>query len=280
MVMGSRGNTTAELENIVENLHKSDNRSAYEIKRNVANQNQAEEDTDVTQDDDSREYGESKGDKKQHRANKVQRTEKSNTSICSSNVGESSESSCADSSDHNYDQTCSADDGNHKPTEIENIEGFMNIQKHSSWEVVSDKSTRVEAQGLKKARSQKGNIMSKKHKSQGRGVQNPKNAQNGHQLEQRQADDEKKHRIGDADDREESPSRRKRIRRVNEVEESHATDNIIQIMKFIRRMALLPDERLMQNLKHGFPLHAQNTILTGFRIIEWFQATESDMEEQ
>ncbi|KAI8299563.1 hypothetical protein K4K59_002168 [Colletotrichum sp. SAR11_240] len=94
----------------------------------------------------------------------------------------------------------------------------------------------------------------------------------------------KKHRRGDADetngDREESLSRRKRIERDNELDASPATDNIIQIIKFIRRMALLPDERLMQNLQHGFPLHAQNTILTGFRIIEWFQATESDMEEQ
>ncbi|KAF4830381.1 hypothetical protein CGCTS75_v005955 [Colletotrichum tropicale] len=203
--------------------------------------------------------------------------EKSNTSICSSNIGESSKSSDADPSDCNYDKTCSVDDGNHKPTEIENFEGFMNIQRHSSWEVVSDKSTRVEARGLKRARSQEKGNADEKHRSDGRKIRKIKRSKNGNQAEQHQVRDEMRHRRGDANEMdgglEDSPNGD------NGVEESPSNDRIIQIMKFIRRMALLPDERLMQNLQHGFPLHAQDTILAGFRIIEWFQGTGSEMED-
>ncbi|KAF4851171.1 hypothetical protein CGCSCA4_v003538 [Colletotrichum siamense] len=244
--MGSRGNITAELENTFENLHKSEDRSANETKRDVANQNQAEENTDGIQDDESREYGESEGDKELHRANKVQRIEKSNTSICSSNVGESSESSGADSSDRNYDKKCSVDDGNHEPTEIENMEGFMNIQRHSSWEVVSDKSTWVEARGLKRARSQEKGNADEKHRSDGKKSRNIRKSKNGNQAEQNQVRDDMKHRRGDANEidggLEDSPNGD------NEVKESSSNDKIIQIMKFIRRMAPLPHERLMLNL--------------------------------
>ncbi|KAI8151389.1 hypothetical protein K4K49_009366 [Colletotrichum sp. SAR 10_70] len=275
--MGSRGNITAKLENTFENLQKSEDRSANETKRDVANQNHAEKNADDIQDDESREYGESEGHKEQHRAQKVQRMEKSNTSTCSSCVDESSRSSYTDASDRNYDKICSADDGNHEPTEIENIEAFMNIQRHSSWGMVSDKSTRVEARGLKRARSQEKGNADEKHRSDGKKSRNIKKSKNGNQAEQRQVGDEMTHRRGDADEMdgglENSPNGD------NEVKESSSNDKIIQIMKFIRRMAPLPDERLMLNLQHGFPPHAQETILTGFRIIEWFQGTGSEMED-
>ncbi|KAH0421866.1 hypothetical protein CcaCcLH18_13179 [Colletotrichum camelliae] len=281
--MSSREKRTAELENFSENLRNSDDTSADEIDKETVDRIQAEGDDEPSEDEESREYGGFAGAQKQQRAMKVQRVFTSTRKGCGSSVGDSSESSCVDSSNRNHDGECSSDESDVEITEIENGEDSMDdVKKESSWEVVSDNSSKVEIGNLKRARSQRQDSTSKKHGNLGQRKRNPKKSKNEDQPEQRE-NNRSKRRRGDADeldsDREESPNGRKRSRRDNEADESPAADNIIQIMKFIRRMALLSDERLMQNLQHGFPLHAQDTILAGFRIIEWFQGTESDLED-
>ncbi|KAI8261471.1 hypothetical protein K4K58_001275 [Colletotrichum sp. SAR11_239] len=281
--MSSRKSRTEELENSLEDLRGSDDAFPDGVGKGILEKKRVEEDNASAQNIDFLKDGEAERGKKQQRTNKIRKMGEGNRNSYSFNVGDYSESSYVDSSNRGYDGRFSADDNDAGTTEIENGEEFICINKDGTIEVINDKLPKVEIRNVKSAKSQKGNNTSKKHRIQGREVQNPKKAQNGHQLEQRQADDKKKRRRGDADDldgnREDSPNRDKRIRRDNEVKESSSNDKIIQIMKFIRRMALLPDERLMQNLQHGFPLHAQDTVLAGFRIIEWFQGTGSEMED-
>ncbi|KAH9243286.1 hypothetical protein K456DRAFT_28611 [Colletotrichum gloeosporioides 23] len=226
---------------------------------------------------------ESRKDKREQRIKKLRATEKSDTNIRSYNVRDFSEPPSADSGNRNYDGGCSTDESGMKPTDVEKEEGCMDVKKDRSRGVVSDKSPKVETRNLKRARSQQQDHTSKKHWSHRKESRNTEESKNEHRSEQREVDDEKKRRRGDADEldsnREESTNGRKRTKREDKAEVPPDTDNITQIMKFIRRMALLSDERLMQNLQHGFPLHAQDTILAGFRIIEWFQGTESDLED-
>ncbi|EQB53314.1 hypothetical protein CGLO_06972 [Colletotrichum gloeosporioides Cg-14] len=239
--------------------------------------------TDESSDEHTERDNKCQKGKREQRINKLRETEKSDTNIRSYNVSDFSESPSADSGSRNYDGGCSADESGTKPIDIENDEGCMDVKKDRSWGVVSDKSPKVGTRNLERARSQQQDHTSKKHWGRRKDNRNTEESKNEHRPEQREVDDEKKRRRGDADEsdsnREESPNGHKRTRREDKVEAPPGTDNITQIMKFIRQMALLSDERLLQNLQHGFPMHAQDTILAGFRIIEWFQGTESDLED-
>ncbi|KAI8172281.1 hypothetical protein K4K51_011303 [Colletotrichum sp. SAR 10_75] len=240
--------------------------------------------TDESFDEHAERDNESQKGEREQRINKLRGAENSDTNIRSCNVSGSSEPPSADSGNRDYDGGCSTDERGMKPTDIENDEGCIDVKRDRSRGVVSDKSPKFGTRNLKRARSQQQDHTGKKHWSHRNESRNTEEeSKNEHRPEQREFDDKKKRRIGDADEldsnREESTNGRKRTKREDKAEEPPDTDNITQIMKFIRRMALLSDERLMQNLQHGFPLHAQDTILAGFRIIEWFQGTESDLED-
>ncbi|KAJ5000267.1 hypothetical protein K4K48_002917 [Colletotrichum sp. SAR 10_66] len=240
--------------------------------------------TDDSSDEHAERDNESQKGEREQRINKLRGAEKSDTNIRSYNVRDFSEPPSADSGNHDYDGGCSSYKSGTEPTDNENDEGCMNVKRDRSRGVVSDKSPKVETRNLKRARSQQQDHTSKKHWGHRKESRNTEEeSKNEHRPEQREFDDKKKRRIGDVDkldsNWEESTNGRKRTRREDKAEAPPDTDNITQIMKFIRRMALLSDERLMQNLQHGFPLHAQDTILAGFRIIEWFQGTEGDLED-